>query len=273
MDKPFLILSEGYHGMGDEWISLTPPALGIPPIHAFTKKLSEDFTFEEIREADAVILEPVMLDATENRRKWLLKLRDFCTKTHTVLIFDEIVTGFRWPRFSVANEWEIEPDIILLGKAMANGLPISCVAGKRDIMNCGEYFVSSTFAGETLSLVAAKKTMELLQTKYKLQDLWEKGQLWLHEFNSFAPEKIRIDGYPTRGRFEGDAEFKALFFQEACEAGILFGPSWFFNFPLAEETQILSTLKEIICRIQSGNVKLKGEMPRSPFAEQMRKAS
>lgn len=266
-----LILSEGYHGWGDGFISLTRPAIGIRDRFDFqTLSNFEDFDLWGVA---AIIIEPVITDFSEERFDYLRRLKKACNDSGCLLIFDEIITGFRFPNFSVANYTGIEPDLILLGKAMANGLPISCVAGKRKVMNCDEYFVSSTFAGETLSLVAAKKTMELLQTNshYRLKDLWEKGGAWLEEFNSFYPEKVSIEGYPTRGRFIGDDETKALLFQEACEAGILLGPSWFFNFPLSEENHILASLKEILCKIKMGTVKLKGEMPKSPFAEKMRK--
>ena len=88
-----------------------------------------------------------------------------------MLIFDEVITGFRFQNWSVSKAIGVNPDIICLGKAMGNGLPIACVAGKTEIMNCGEYFVSSTFAGETISLAAALKTMKLLETKYHIEEL------------------------------------------------------------------------------------------------------
>ena len=285
-----LILSAHYHGWSDGFVSLSPPSIGCPEqydhseeplFYIFDEDYEVNLTYSKYMysyidknsplNAAAIIIEPITTDFSDSRIEWLRRLREFCTKNGVLLIFDEVITGFRFPQFSVANYYGIEPDIICLGKAMANGMPISCVAGKKEIMNCGEYFISSTFAGETLSLAAAKKTMELLQTKYKLKDLWEKGEAWLTEFNSFYPEKIKIEGYPTRGRFVGDSEVKALLFQEACEAGILLGPSWFFNFPLSEENHILASLKEILCKIKKGNVKLKGEMPKSPFSEKMRK--
>ena len=272
------ILSNGYHGWSDLFVSTTPPALGIQEkfnIINFnpTEESALTIPAEGPSSVAAIIVEPVVTELSEKRVEWLRKLRAFCDSYKALLIFDEVITGFRFPQFSVANYIGIEPDLIILGKAIANGMPLSVVAGKKEIMNCDEYFVSSTFAGETLSLVSAKKTIELLQTKYSLKDLWQKGEDWLAAFNSFWPEKIKIEGYPTRGRFEGDPEVKALFFQEACEAGILFGPSWFFNFPLSERKEVLGTLKDILCKIKLGSVKLKGERPQSPFAEKMRKAN
>ncbi len=270
---PFLVLSEGYHGHGDEWVSLTPPSCGVPQNFASIRPLRPDFTESEIEEADAVILEPVMTDWSDQRRNWLQRLRELCTKHDTVLIFDEVVTGFRWPKYSVSNYWDITPDLIVLGKAIAGGMPLAAVGGKYAVMNKSEYFISSTYAGETLSLVAAKTVMTLLQTKYDLNQLWERGQAFISQFNAIW-EAIQIEGYPTRGVFKGEAETKAMFFQECCEAGILFGPSFFYNFPLSEEAHgVLQVCRDVMTRIRLGQVTLRGQLPQSPFAEKVRQQS
>ncbi len=280
-----MIYSNGYHGWHDEFISMTPPALGVPRLHGarpimdasderILHVLQNDTSWKNDGEGilAAIIIEPVGTDYSLDRIAWLKELRRLCTKRGVLLIFDEVITGFRFQNYAVSKTLEVEPDLIILGKAIANGMPLSVVGGKKAVMNCAEYFVSSTFAGETLSLVAASKTLELLRTpKYNLSDLWQKGEKWLGLFNSLWPEKIRIEGYPTRGRFVGDPVVKALFFQESIDSGMLFGPSWFFNFPLAEKSEItLSAVKDIICKIKSGRVHLRGKMPRSPFAETVR---
>lgn len=271
-----IVLSEGYHGWHDEFISLTPPALGVPAPRGISgcddiKSIYKLGDGELIKHAAAVIIEPVITDHAPERTIWLQRLRDDCTRHGTMLIFDEIITGFRFPRFSVANFFGITPDIICLGKAIANGFPLSVVGGKYEVMNCGEYFVSSSFAGETISLAAAKSTMEQLQKRYDLKHLWEKGLEFQQKFNALWPGKLTIDGYPTRGVFKGDTLTKALFWQEACKAGILFGPSWFYNFPLIDESfSVLGTCEDIITRIKNGSVTLEGELPASPFAQKVR---
>ncbi|MES3012644.1 MAG: aminotransferase class III-fold pyridoxal phosphate-dependent enzyme [Pseudomonadota bacterium] len=262
------VLSAGYHGWGDEFVSLTPPAFGCSG-RAYTYELGGGYEIDD--ETAAVIVEPVITDASDARRAWLQELRETCTKHGTLLIFDEVITGLRWPRFSVSAHWSITPDLIVLGKALGGGMPLAAVGGRYDVMNRGEYFISSTYAGETLSLVAAKTAMTLLQTKYDLAVLWEKGQAFLDQFNAIAPGLVRIDGYPTRGAFKGALLTKALFFQEMCEAGVLFGPSWFFSFPLAEESHgVLQACRDVLTRIANGQVTLRGELPSSPFAEQVR---
>jgi acetylornithine/succinyldiaminopimelate/putrescine aminotransferase len=150
-------------------------------------------------------------------------------------------------------------------------MPLSVVGGKREIMESGQYFISSTFAGETLSLASALKTMTLLQTKYSIDELWQQGDIFRKAFNSFYPEKIRLEGYPTRGSFKGDELTRALFLQEACRAGMLFGPSWFISFKhLPHMDVVTATCQDILGRIKTNQVKLLGEMPITPFATKVR---
>jgi glutamate-1-semialdehyde 2,1-aminomutase len=263
------ILSHGYHGWHDEFTSLTPPGVGVPRVFEYTGSL--DSPEPDLDGVAGVIIEPVLTDFSDRRAKWLSTLRDHCTKHGTLLIFDEVITGFRVPKFTVANYFGVFPDLIVMGKAMANGLPISVVAGKEDTMKA-DYFVSSTFAGDMVALSAAKKTIELLITgKFDLNRLWEAGASFITRFNQMWPETIRLVGYPTRAVFEGDQLTKALFWQEACKAGILFGPSFFFHFGhLGEEDKILTTCEDIVRKLKTSEVKLEGAMPSSPFAAKVR---
>ncbi len=269
-----IVLSDGYHGHHDAFVGLTPPALGIPDVILKTVQTPAIMPLD-VNQIDssvaAVIIEPIITDHSRARIEWLKELREKCTKHGVMLIFDEVITGFRFPKYSVSRYYGIEPDLICLGKAIANGMPLAAVGGKYATMNCDEYFVSSTYAGETLSLASAKSTMSLLQNKYSIDDLWLRGQDFLDRFNRMWPGTIWIEGYPSRGSFKGDVTQKALFFQEACKAGILFGPSWFFNFDLAENyPSIMGTLQDIITRIKNGQVKLEGEMPKAAFADRVR---
>lgn len=268
-----LVLSDGYHGWADEFISLMPPALGVsknenPNIRKLISVGQIDCNVA------AVIVEPVITDYGRERAEYLNQLRTACDKTGALLIFDEVITGFRFRNHGVCNAFNITPDLICLGKAIANGMPLAAVGGKYNVMNGTEYFVSSSYAGETISLIAAKTTMELLRSKYSIENLWVEGQKFLDTFNKFWPEGITIEGYPTRGVFKAKDDLtKALFFQESCLAGILFGPSWFFNFPLADEApNIMGTLQDILIRIKTGQVQLKGEMPVLAFSQKVREA-
>lgn len=264
------VLSHGYHGWHDEFTSLTPPAIGVPRVHEYVGTL--ETPTPDLDGVGAVIIEPVLTDFSERRAAWLRQLRDHCTENKTLLIFDEIITGFRVPKFTVARHFGIEPDLICLGKGIANGMPLAAVAGKYNVMSGTDYFVSSTFAGERVSLACALETMRLLLTeRYSLDQLWEAGASFMTRFNRLWPESLRLEGYPTRAVFAGDPEVRAKFWQEACRAGILFGPSFFFHFGhLGQEDAVLTTCEDIVRRLRVGEVRLQGEMPVSPFAQRAR---
>ena len=266
------ILSEGYHGFHPEFTSLTPPAYGVTT-HRFIKKLE---SLERLAEPSpyrpaAVIVEPIVTDRTEARIQWLKDLRKRCTETGVLLIFDEIITGFRFPNFSAAQQFDVMPDLICLGKAVGGGMPLSIVGGRADIME-SDYFVSSTFAGETVSLAAALKFLELLQSKkFSLDYLCAKANEFQDKFNKIRPEIVSLQGYGTRGVFVGSDLNKALFMQECAKAGILIGPSFFFTFPHIEiMEQVLSTMADILGRIHLGEVKIEGDLPQKPYAQKVR---
>lgn len=266
-----VILSEGYHGYHDQFVSLTPPACGVSDVHHINTLLPNLENLDN--RVAAVIIEPVITDNSRERVRWLHALREKCTEVGALLIFDEIITGFRYQKFGVSNCYGVIPDMICLGKAMANGMPLAAVCGKEAWMDNPNYFVSSTYASEVSSLAAAMEVMEILQkdAEYDIKNLYLHGEEFISRFNELGRGKLKLEGYPTRGRFVGEDRLKALFFQECCKVGILFGPSWFFNFPLIKHTDnVLKEVKIILERVFSGKVQLEGKMPSSPFAEGVR---
>lgn len=275
MKKEWLILSEGYHGHSEMFQCLTPPHWGVPK-DANTETLFPGLSDDQIKRACAVIIEPVIVDYSKDRLDWLKRLREKCTKFDTLLIFDEVITGLRFPRWCVSREMSVTPDILITGKAMAGGLPLAAVGGKKEVMD-SDYFVSSTYAGETLSLRSFIKTVELLKEDpdYKIDDLWLRGQEFIDQFNSIWPEGLKIKGYPTRGVFDArDQETYALFIQEMAKARILFTSTWFFNYPLVDETEnTLDIAKFVLSRIKRGEIKLEGHMPTTAFSQKSRRPS
>lgn len=265
------VLSTGYHGWGDGFVSLTQPALGVTPQPSF-----ENFTsLAQINTGVAcLILEPIVTDWSDARLKWLDEVLDKCKKNGVLVIFDEIITGFRWPQYTFAKWSGRRPDIICLGKACASGLPLGIVGLAPGIGDDKEWFVSGTYGGELLSLCVLQETMNLLRNKFSLDELWREGGYFMQEFNALWPEKLRLEGYPTRGIFVGDPNVKALFWQECAKAGILFGPSWFFGFQHIElRHAVVNSAKDILTKIKNNEVKLEGDMPQSPFAQRVRESA
>jgi len=104
-------------------------------------------------------------------------VRQIADKYGTVLIYDEIRTCFRLSMGGAQKLYGVTPDLTVLGKAMANGYPLSVVTGKKQIMMAAEtkLFISSTFFPNSEAFVAALKTIEILERDQVLESIWEKG--------------------------------------------------------------------------------------------------
>jgi glutamate-1-semialdehyde aminotransferase len=269
-----IVFSEGYHGWHDEFTSLTPPALGLCQVSGLGIQRMPK-TIESIgayADVAAVIVEPVISDYSEQRFEYLRKLRKLCTRRGIVLIFDETITALRVPGLTVSRWTGIKPDILIAGKALAGGMPISMIAFSEDVSKA-DFFVSSTFSGETLTLAASIEVLRLVKSaEYMVDHLWEKAGVFQEMFNSFHPEIITIEGYPTRGVFRGDRISRALFFRESITAGLLFGPSFFYGYcHPTENDQVLNLCEQILGKIHRGEAgKFEHEYPVSLTSEKER---
>lgn len=274
-----LILSQGYHGHGDLWTSLTEPALGIKddfkiinlPAWADPSKLLDPDSLEQAAPPEktaAIIVEALQLEMTDQWQSYLRSLREYCTRHGIVLIFDEIITGFRVPNYSVSGMWGIEPDLICLGKAIANGYPLAVVAGKSELMDCAEYFISSTFSGEAISLAACQATLRELESSARsLKDLQFYGQRLQDKLNMLDPE-IRFEGYGTRAMLNVTNPKTSLFVQEMAKAGILLGKAHFFHFAHLQENVeafVMNVADGVMQQIKDGKVKPEGRQPTETF--------
>ncbi len=163
-----MIAVAGYHGWHDWYIGATSRDLGVPNV---VKSLTTKFSYDDLESLTkqlktnsyaAVILEPYF---QEDKISNILKvIRDITYKTGTLLIFDEIISGFRINIGGAQSEYNIIPDLSTFGKSMANGMPISAIVGKKNIMSkMNEIFFSSTFGGEALSLAASIETINKIQ--------------------------------------------------------------------------------------------------------------
>lgn len=121
----------------------------------------------------AVIVEP------HSNPEYLRFLREACDGHKTLLIFDEVITGFRYSLGGAQEYFGVTPDLACFGKAMANGMPLSALVGKREYMRKLEppdnVFFSGTFFGETLSLAAAIATIDKLEREGGISELWYNG--------------------------------------------------------------------------------------------------
>jgi glutamate-1-semialdehyde aminotransferase len=108
-------------------------------------------------------------------------VREIADRHGAVLIYDEIRTGFRLSMGGAQKLYGVTPDLSVLGKAIANGYPISVVTGKKDVMMAAAHklFISSTFFPNSDGFVAALKTIEILERDNVLENIWEKGEKFM----------------------------------------------------------------------------------------------
>ncbi|MEK6534746.1 MAG: aminotransferase class III-fold pyridoxal phosphate-dependent enzyme [Thermodesulfobacteriota bacterium] len=104
-------------------------------------------------------------------------VRELANRYGAVLVFDEVRTGFRLAMGGAQELYGVTPDLVVLGKGMANGYAISVVTGKADVMMAAaqKLFISSTFFPNSDGFIAALKTIEILERDNVLANIWEKG--------------------------------------------------------------------------------------------------
>jgi glutamate-1-semialdehyde 2,1-aminomutase len=231
------ILCCGYHGWHDFYVAATSRSNGIPEE---IKDLTYTFDYNNIdslKEAldgdvAAVILEPFVFDEPKNN--FLQEVAAACKANGTMLIFDEMWSGFRIALGGAQEYFGVKADFACFSKAVANGMPIAFLTGRKDAMELftKDVFFYTTFGGEALSLAATKATLNELKTKNVPANLAEKGTYLKNGYNQLAEELgvkqyTQCKGYPCRTTVTLEAivpnplEVKAYFQQEMIKRGIL----------------------------------------------------
>lgn len=175
----------------DDWfIGSTPLTRGIPKS---TLEMTKQFRYNDIASVEALLAEYpdqiacVVLEAAtteEPKDGFLTKLQDLCKANGIVFILDEMITGFRWDIKGAQHMYGLTPDLSTFGKAMANGFSVSCVAGRREIMELGSiefegrervFLLSTTHGAEMSGLGAFVATMKFMQKHPVVEHLWNYG--------------------------------------------------------------------------------------------------
>jgi glutamate-1-semialdehyde-2,1-aminomutase len=237
-----LILSCGYHGMQDWSIGGSENNLGVPKA---VQALLKTFPYNDVPaltalleqyrgQVAAIVMEPVR--TTEPDPDYLQKVRQLANDFGVLLIFDEVVTGFRMALGGAQEYYKVTPDLAALGKGMANGMPLSAVVGRADIMKLIDEgaFVSLTFGGETLSLAAGLATISELEKRNAFEHFRMLGDKLYEACNDL----IKRHGLEDMAYMSGTRSMPGLFFkphgaatandilslfqQEAVRGGVLF---------------------------------------------------
>jgi glutamate-1-semialdehyde 2,1-aminomutase len=210
----------GWHGAYDPLHMAVKPPFNQPSSGGITKlsqqdtiivpygDLNEFMVRVKGKELACIILEPVlgaggMVPAD---REFLKGLREYCDEKGTILIFDEVITGFRLGLGGAQERFNVIPDVTVLGKIIGGGLPIGAICGRREIMERMDHtkfsgidyaYHGGTFAGNVLSLTAGLATIEVLersQVYAYLSKLGEKARNGLNSaFNHFPVTITGID--------------------------------------------------------------------------------
>lgn len=251
------VLCCGYHGWHDWYIAVTDRNKGIPQA---IQDLTFTFNYNDIQsvidsideDTACVVLEPYVFE--EPKDNFLQKLRDVCTKNGTLLVFDEMWSGFRIAVGGAQEYFGIKADLACFSKAVANGMPLSILTGKKEFMSVLEkdVFFFNTFGGEALSLAAAKATINEMIEKNVPAQLAKQGNKLKLGYNKIAEDLgmhyTKCSGFDCRTIITFDSstgnplEMKSLVQQEMIKRGILWGGFHNMSFSHTDE-DIEYTLK------------------------------
>ena len=154
-----------------------PDSAGVPAsiaAHTLTLEYNNIQQLEDLfanigNEIACVIIEPVVgnMNLIVPKMEFLQTLRTLCTKHGSVLIFDEVMTGFRVHLGGAQALYNIKPDMTTLGKVIGGGLPVGAFGGRKDIMQSlapvGKVYQAGTLSGNPVAVTAGLKTLELIQ--------------------------------------------------------------------------------------------------------------
>ena len=139
----------------------------------------------------AVVVEPVVV--SEPTREWLEILRAETQEAGAVLVFDEIKTAFRLAVGGATERYGVVPDLMVIGKALANGFPLAAVGGRADVMaGVNRTWISSTLATESVALAAALATLEVFEAEQVCAHLHRVGTDFLHGLHRLQHEHRHV---------------------------------------------------------------------------------
>lgn len=268
--RDLVIKFEGcYHGHADSFLiqagsgALT---LSIPNSPGVTKNTAKDTLtakFNDLdsvqtlfekqgREIAAVIMEPVTgnMGVVIPEKTFLQGVRDLCSHYGALLIFDEVMTGFRVAKGGAQELFNIKPDLTTLGKIIGGGLPVGAYGGRKDIMEqlapTGPVYQAGTLSGNPLAMIAGFTTLHIIQRTQEFYDVLEEKSALLENGLKEVLADLNFPGVvnrvgsmftlfftklPSVKSFDdvktSDTELFAKFFKLSLDAGIYLAPSQF----------------------------------------------
>ena len=245
-DRIAICGSQPFFAVDDWFIGTTQMPRGIPDA---VRNLTSKFSYNDLSSLQALFDEfpgeiaGVILEAekeTPPADGFLIGVRELCDRYGSILILDEMITGFRWHIGGGQAYHDVQPDLSTFGKSLANGFSVSALCGKRDLMQLGGFdhdqervfLLSTTHGAETHGLAAAMATMEVYQTEPVVETLWDRGRQLADGLKDAArtagvEEQVPILGQPCCLVFGSHDEegspsqpFRTLLMQELIDRGI-----------------------------------------------------
>ncbi len=233
-----LVVTCGYHGFHDWSMAQFAWCAGVPEV------LRETVRTFPYNDADALrrVLEPdsgrvaaIILEPTANelpRPGFLAEVQALAREHGALLVFDEMVTGFRVARGGAQEAFGIVPDLATFGKALANGLPLSALVGREDVMAAlPRVGFGLTYRGELLSLAAATACLDVFAREPVAERVMATGELVRARFAELARTHgvaVVLQGFAGRMSFTfaeangiAPAGLRALWVQECVRRGVL----------------------------------------------------
>ncbi len=279
--KDKIIKFEGcYHGHGDSFLIAAGSGvatLGTPDSPGVTKSTANDTLtaiYNDLRSVEtlfqanpkqiaAIILEPVVgnMGLVLPKPGFIEKLRSLCDEYHALLIFDEVMTGFRLSPAGYQGLTSIQPDLTTLGKIIGGGLPVGAYGGKKEIMQLiapsGPVYQAGTLSGNPLATTAGLAMLQLIEEnphiyeqldltgknlKIRLSEVFEKHKIshFIQQIGSmftlFFTEK-EVNNFSDAKT--SDTELFGKFFHGMLQKGIYLPPSqyesWFLSTQITDE--------------------------------------
>jgi len=251
----------GYRPVG---IAASEPNKGVPTaLSSLHKSLpwAKIEKWEEIfsNEGDDIAAVVIASDypEMEKGKEFLPALRKLTERYGTLMIMDEIVTGFRLSIGGAHQYFKFQPDMAVFGKGLANGMPISAYLGRGDLIDSARGLgISTTFGGETLSLAAAKASITLYQKNNVIEYLWKIGKLFQDGVNTlFEKYKIpaMLKGFPVCPFFDfKNSNSRDPFFKNCYKNGVSL-----YNVPYVNYSHKGKDIQEVLKRIENAIKKIK----------------
>ena len=275
-----MVFQWGYHGFQDWYIGTTDLNAGVPQVvrdltlnfdYEDTEKLRQMFRDHEGQVA-AIIMEPVIgqrqicanfsndecvkfpekaFGPCDNcaQRRILEEIKAIAHENGALLIFDEMISGFRFSMGGAGKYFGVTPDLATFGKGITNGMPLGVLVGKREYMqHFDKVFLSSTYAPEALTLAAASANIDFYIEHNVINDLWKKGNFIDQSFQKIIAKydlskNVSLAGYSVRLMVNTHTDdgiqnpiFASLYQQEMFRNGILcFAGVLMLSYSLSDE--------------------------------------